>query len=274
MYSALIITLRETLEAALVVGIILAYLAKMVNLKAVFNGRQARKFVWQGVFVGVLFSIAVAFIFEKYLGGFEGRAEQLYEGITMLVAAGLLTWMILWMMKQRGLLRKNIESKVEAHVEKNYNFGLFLLSFVAVAREGVETVIFLQGARIQAEAAGGQMLIGALLGIFAAIVISYLLFKGIAKISLRKFFAVTTLLLVLFAAGLVAHGVHEFQEAAASNGHLWDVNFLLSEESMPGQFLKHVFGYNADPSLEEVVAYLAYLLGMWWIGGRIGKKGN
>lgn len=264
MSSALIITLRETLEAALVVGIILAYLSKVVNLKG-------RRFVWQGVFAGVIFSVVVAFVFERYLGGFEGKAEQLYEGITMMVAAGLLTWMILWMMKQRSGMRKNIESKVEAHVSKNYNFGLFLLSFVAVAREGVETVIFLQGARIQAEAGGQQILVGAVLGIFAAIVISYLLFKGIARISLRKFFMVTTLLLVLFAAGLMAHGVHEFQEAglATYNEHLWDLNSILNEKSMPGEFLKHVFGYNANPSLEEVVVYFAYLAGMWWVSRRL-----
>lgn len=269
MVSALIITLRETLEAALVIGIILAYLNKVVSPKA-------KKFVWQGVLAGVIFSAGVAFLFEKYFGGFEGKAEELYEGITMLVAAGLLTWMILWMMKQRNSIKKNIEAKVENHVSKNYYFGLFLLSFIAVAREGVETVIFLQGAKIQAEAEGLQVLIGALLGIFAAIVISHILFKGIAKIPLRKFFTFTTVLLVLFAAGLVAHGVHEFQEAgvlATYNEHLWDLNSILNEKSNFGEFLKHVFGYNANPSLEEVVAYVIYLFGMGMLSWRIGKRG-
>ncbi len=265
MVSALIITLRETLEAALVVGIILAYLNKVVSPKA-------KKFVWQGVLVGVIFSALVAFLFETYFGGFVGKSEELYEGVTMLVAAGLLTWMILWMMKQRNSIKKNIEAKVDAHVSKNYYFGLFLLSFVAVVREGVETVIFLQGARIQAEAEGVQVLMGALLGIFVAIVISYILFKGIAKIPLRKFFTFTTVLLILFAAGLVAHGVHEFQEAgvlATYNEHLWDLNSILNEKSGLGEFLKHLFGYNANPSFEEVVVYFAYLIGMWAVSWRI-----
>lgn len=275
MLSALIITLRETLEAALVVGIILAYLSKIYNLKTMSGRKDARKFVWQGVLGAVIFSIVVAFVFEKYLGGFEGVAEELYEGITMVVAAGLLTWMILWMMKQRGGIRKNIESKVDFHLSKNYGFGLFLLAFVGVAREGVETVIFLQGARIQAEAQGGQVLIGAIFGILLAVFVSYLLFKGIARISLRKFFMVTTLLLILFAAGLMAHGVHELQEAgvlATYNEHLWDMSLILNEESTFGEFLKHVFGYNANPSFEEVAVYFVYLVGMWSVSRRIGKN--
>ena len=137
MTSSLIITLRETLEAALIVGIVLAYLNKTLNFKH-------KKCVWDAVVMGVVLSVFLAFIFQTYLGGFEGRAEQIYEGVRMVLASGLLTWMILWMLKQRHFLKKNIESKVQAHVEENHPLGIFLLVLVGVLREVIETVIFLQ----------------------------------------------------------------------------------------------------------------------------------
>lgn len=260
MIAALLITLRETLEASLVVGIILAYLNKTQNKK---HG----KFVWFGVLAGILLSVALAFIFNKYLGGFEGQAEKLYEGVTMLTAAALLTWMILWMMRQRQNVKKNLEEKVSSHIEGDHPWGLFFLVFVSVAREGIETVIFLQAAAIQAEVGG--MLLGGILGIFLAIVLSFVLFKGIAKIPLKKFFTISSVLLILFAAGLLAHGVHELQEAGIVpiiNEHVWDLNPILNEKAGAGALLKGVFGYNGNPSLIEVLSYLGYLVliaGVW-----------
>lgn len=270
MAAALMITMRESLEASLVVGIMLAFLSKTENLKQ-------KSLVWYGALAGLLVSVILAWVFQNYLGGFEGRAEELYEGFAMLFAAGLLTWMILWMITQRHGIKKNLENKVGLHLRNSYPMGIFLLSFVGVAREGIETVIFLQAAVIQ----GGisSTFWGGILGIFIAVSLAYLLFKGIARFSIKKFFTVTSILLVLFAAGLVAHGVHELQEAGVLPIYVeevWNLNPAVSEDGVypiwhengpAGAILKGVFGYNANPSLIEVLSYFVYLMvigGIWW----------
>lgn len=254
MLAALIITLRETLEAALVAGILLAYLDKTGNV------RHSR-YVWYGVAGGITVSLIVAFIFQNYFGGFTGRAEEVYEGITMLVAAGLITWMIFWMLGQRGQMRKNIENKAEYHLKNDHPLGLFLLTFVSVAREGVETVIFLQAAILQIQN-NFSVFSGAIIGIFIAIILSYLFFRGMHRFPLRTFFTVTSVILILFAAGLLAHGIHEFQEAGVLPiyiEHLWNTNWLIDENGTFGSLLKGLFGYNGNPSLLEVIGYAGYL---------------
>ncbi len=263
MTAALIIVLRETLEAALIVGIILAYLKKTKNNKH-------RKYVWYGVLGGIVLSVVLAYVFQTFLGGFEGRAEEIYEGIAMWVAGGLLTWMILWMLTQRRNMKKKIEGKVESHLSKDHYFGLMALAFVGVAREGIETVIFLQAALLQSDSMA--ILTGGILGMVLAIVLAFILFKGFAKVPLRSFFTFTSVLLILFAAGLVAHGVHEFQEAHLLPiwiEHLWDVNPevlqegvypLFHEKGAIGGLFKGLFGWNGNPSMIEVISYFLYII--------------
>ncbi len=270
MTAALLITLRETLEAALIVGIALAYLKKTAN------GKHA-KYIWYGVLGGIVLSVLLAIIFQSFLGGFEGKAEEIYEGVMMLTAAGLLTWMILWMLVQRRNIKKNLEDKMEAHLKRDHYIGLMFITFVGVAREGIETVIFLQAAFLQSDSSG--VLSGGVLGMVIAIILAYILFKGVAKVPLRKFFTFTSVLLILFAAGLVAHGVHEFQEAGVVpivKEHVWDLNPEVVEEGVypvmhesgaVGGILKGLFGYNGNPNLLEVLSYLAYLIVIalaWW----------
>ncbi len=262
MAAATLITLRETLEASLVVGIVLTYLRLTEN-------RRHAPFVWLGVAAGIAASIALAFIFQQIFGGFTGRAEELYEGITMLVAAGLMTWMILWMLQQRSGIRKNVEQEVQGHLDRGHPLGIFFLTFVSTAREGIETVIFLEASYLQA--GGARQLLGGLLGIVLAITISVVLFKGFAKFPLRKFFSVTSVLLILFAAGLVVHGVHELIEAGvlpSLGEHIWDTSSVLSEEGTVGAFMKGLFGYNADPALLEVLAYALYISGISFLWQR------
>lgn len=266
MGAAIIITFRETLEAALVVGILLAFLKKTENMKH-------RKYVWWGVVFGILVSGILAWVFETWLGGFEGRAEEIYEGVMMIVAAGLITWMILWMLKQRKGLKKNLENKAEAHLKEDHPMGLFVLSFISVAREGIETVIFLKAAMLQAD--GGSVLFGGFIGVLIAIVFAVLLFQGFEKVPLRKFFTATSVLLILFGAGLLAHGFHEFQEAGIIpifNEHLWDINGILNEKGPVGSIMKGLFGYNGNPSLIEVVSYLVYLFMISVAWRRIDKR--
>lgn len=265
MIAALIVTLRETLEASLIVGILLAYLQKTGN-------KKHAKYVWWGVGLGILVSLALAFVFQRYLGGFEGRAEELYEGVAMLTAAALLTWMILWVLMQRRGIKAKIEEKASMHVDNDHPWGLFFLSFVAVVREGIETVIFLQAALIGSQAS--NVFLGGLVGIVVAVIASYFLFKGAMQFHVKKFFTFTSVLLILFAAGLVAHGVHELQEAMVLpifNEHVWDMNSILNEKEGVGSFLKGVFGYNGNPSFLEVVSYVVYLIGISFVWWRLDK---
>ena len=277
--SSFLITSRETLEAALVVGIVLAYLNRT-------NNEQYRKTVYYGIFFGVILSVLSAFLFNIFAGGFEGRAEELFEGFTMLFAAALLTTMILWMMKQRKIAQE-IQDKVARHIAKaqfnqTYSYGIFALIVVAVLREGVETVIFFSALNY----ASGVSFIGATLGIIAAIAIGYLFFASTRKINLKKFFSISSIFLILIAAGLVAHGIHELEEAKLLNPiieHVWDINPaaplaaqgiypLMHEKGAIGSFFVGLFGYNGNPSLIEVVLYAAYLIGIFYLYYRIGSS--
>src|SRR3989338_2173538 len=263
MLESFLVTSRETLEASLVVGIVLAYLNRT-------NNQSYRKTVYYGIIFGILASILAAFIFTFFSGGFQGKAEQIFEGITMLIGAFLLTTMILWMMQQRHIA-KDIEGKVEKHLMGTPLFshiGIFMIIFVAIIREGVETVIFLNAINY----ASGINFVGGTLGIIAAVIAGYLFFVSTRKINLKKLFNVSSILLILFAAGLVAHAVHEFEETGLVSGiitPLFDINHILNEKGVAGSFLKGLFGYNGNPSLFEVMAYAAYLGVIFYLYKRI-----
>ena len=267
MIPSFIITFRETLEAALVVGIVLSYLYRVKQTKH-------NNVVYAGIFSGLVASIIGAVLFTKLAGGFTGRAEEIFEGITMLIGALLLTTMILWMMKQKHIARE-LENRVATELTETHKFGLFSLVFVAILREGIETVIFLRAAILVST---GNTMIGSLAGVIAAILLGYAIFLGSMKINLKRFFNITSILLILFAAGLVAHGVHELQEAKAVPAvieHIWNINPpanldgsypILHEKGHVGSILKSLFGYNGNPSLIEVLSYLLYItlvIGLW-----------
>jgi high-affinity iron transporter len=255
MLSALLITLREGLEAALIIGIILAYLARTGN-------RQGFKPVWTGAVLAVVASAVAGAIIYVTAGELEGRAEQLFEGVAMLLAAGVLTWMIFWMRKQAVNIRAHLHAQVDTAVGAG-STGLIMLAFIAVVREGIETALFLFASTAVAETPL-LSLGGGLLGLVLAIALGYSIYRGTSHLNLRAFFTVTGLLLVLFAAGLLAHGIHEFEEAGVIPPiieHVWDNNSVLNEKSVPGNFLTSLFGYNANPSLVEVIVYAVYLTG-------------
>lgn len=252
MIQNFIITFRETLEVALIIGIILSYLTRTKQTK--YNN-----VVYVGIISGIVASIIGALLFTKIAGGFTGRAEEIFEGITMLVGALLLTTMILWMMEQKHIARE-LEHRVGEELAEVHKFGLFLLVFIAVLREGIETVIFLGAMSF---ASTNNNMIGALAGIIVAIFLGYVIFVGSMKINIKKFFNITSILLILFAAGLVAHGIHELQEAKIIPTvieHVWNINPILDENGHIGSILKGLFGYNGDPSLIEMLSYLIYLV--------------
>ena len=196
MIESFLITSRETLEASLVVGVVLSYLSKT-------NNEKYRKSVYYGIGFGIIFSLLAAYLFTIIAGGFEGRTEAIFEGITMLIGAFMLTTMILWMLKQRKI-SEHIQKKVSEHIENPKplfsHFGIFLLIFVAIIREGIETVIFLNAINY----ASGISFVAGSFGIIAAILVGYLFFSSFNKLNLKKLFNISSILLIFIAAGLTA----------------------------------------------------------------------
>jgi len=254
MLASFLITLREGLEAALIIGIVLGVLRRL--------GRADRgRIVWAGVLTAVALSLVVGLALNALGVALEGRGEAVFEGVAMLLAAGVLTWMIFWMQRQGRHIQAQLESDVRAAVTAGSAWALFGLAFVAVVREGIETALFLTAAAFSATPA--QTLVGGVLGLAVAVALGWLMFAAGGRLNVRAFFRVTGVLLLLFATGLVAQGVHELQEAALLPTfveHVWDINPILDEKSLVGQFLKSLFGYNGNPSLEEVVAYSLYFV--------------
>lgn len=254
MIASLVITLREGLEAALIVGIVLSVLRRL-------GQTERRRTVWLGVLAAIIVSIGAGLALNALGVAFAGRGEAIFEGLAMLLAAGVLTWMIFWMQRQGRQIQVELESDVRRAIVRGSAWALFSLSFVAVVREGIETVLFLTAATLSTSPA--QTLLGGALGLAAAIVLGWLMFAAGKRLDMRLFFRVTSLLLILFAAGLAAHGVHELQEAnllPVLIEHVWDINPILDEGSTAGAFLKALFGYNGNPSLLEVVTYSVYLV--------------
>ncbi len=254
MTQALLITLREGLEISLLVVIVLAFL------------REARREdlfrpVWYGVGVAAVGSVAAGAVLFGVGTGLSGRAEEVFEGVAMFVAAAVLTWMIIWMKGQARHMRRDIEMRVERAIARGSGFALASLAFVIVIREGLETALFLFSASKAATPASTT--IGGLLGLFIALSIGRAVYQGSRRINIKTFFSVTGVLLIFFAAGLLAHGIHEFQEAGLLTllgSQAWDMNGVLSENGTAGSLLKGILGYNGNPSLLEVVVYPIYLV--------------
>ena len=265
-FTSFIITFRESLEAALIVGIVLAYLKHVKATK--YNN-----IVYLGMGAGITVAVILAYVFENYLGGFTGRTEELFEGFIMLTAALLVSFMIFWMKQQKELASK-IKQQVDVHVEKNHPWGLFMLTWLSVGREGIETVLFLNAAEF---AGGSSPFWSGILGVVVAIILGYIIFTTTKKIPLKHFFNATSMLLIFFAAGLIAHGVHELQEAALIPfiiEELWNINPavitegvypMMHENGTIGSFLKALLGYNGNPSLIEFTSYLMYLIAAGYV---------
>jgi high-affinity iron transporter len=259
MPASFLLSLREGLEASLLIGMMLGALHKMKR-------QDLRPAVLRGAGAAIVLSLFAAILLFWMGAEFEGRAEEIYEGTAILVAAALLTWMIFWMGRQAGGLKGELEADVHRAAFRGGERALFLLAFLAIGREGFELALFLTAASFSSNAL--QALFGAALGLALAGLLGYLLFATTRRLNLRQFFQVSNLLLILFAAGLVAHGVHEFNEAGLIPPlveHIWDINPFLDEKGTAGQLLTALFGYNGNPSLSEVIAYAGYLLVAWLV---------
>ncbi len=270
-----LITLREGFEAALIVAIVLAYLNKTQRTAAI-------RAVWGGVAAAVLVSIGAGVVLRVWFDGLEGVARMRAFAAIAFLAAGVLTWMIFWMRARSRSIKGELELEMGEALGTGSLLAVAGVAFFAVVREGLETALFLVAATT---GAGSQaVVIGGVIGLTIAIAIAVAIYAGGKRIPMATFFKVTGLLLVVFAAGLVARGV-QFLQAAGDLGTLdnavYDLTSIawLTVSTQVGRFLAGIFGWDPRPSLEQVVAYLAYLAPvtaafLWGTSVRVPRLGT
>ena len=255
--SGLLTGLREGVEAALIVGIIAGYLVKI--------GRGDRLFViWTGVGLAVLASALIgAGIFATF-GALECVAEKAFEAAAMLVASAVVTWMLFWMRRQAASLSGELREGIDRALVSAPLLGLGGLAFTAVIREGIETSLFLigQAAAVASNGAGAWVFFGAIVGLAIAVGIGAAIFKFGTRLNLQRFFQWTGAALIVIAAGLLSHGVHELIGLGLLPPLATDVYNLtaaLPDTEGIGLFLRAVAGYSAAPELLTLAVHVAYL---------------
>jgi len=260
--TGFLIGLREGVEAALIVAIVLAYVVRTGN------GRHISK-IWLGSGAAIALSVVLGLAIFNTVGAFEEPYEQLFEGSAMLLAAVVVTWMLFWMRRQAINLKGELQAAVDRVLSEGTAWGLAVLAFTAVIREGVETALFLAGQATSAETGAGSVLVGAVIGLGAAILIGWGFYRGSRAVDLRLFFRWTGIALVFIAAGLLSHAIHEFIEVAEISGvtvigsqTAFDISGVLSHEEGVGQFLRAIFGYSARPEVLTFVVHVAYVVGI------------
>ncbi|NHJ46357.1 MAG: hypothetical protein FK733_01090 [Asgard group archaeon] len=257
--AGFLITLRESIEAALIIGILLTYLSKV-------GRKELRKDIWIGTIAAILTSVGAAMLFYFVLGGFE-QYEAIIEGFAMIIAAMILTWVIIWMLRTSKDIKGKLEDRIELTISKEKRFGLIALAFITVAREGIETVLFMTGV-IAAESNVWAIIWSSIAGIAVSVVIGIALFWSGQKINLKYFFNITSILLIIFAAGLFTHGIHELQELGWFGSEefflqriVWDTSAFLNDKTTElGKFLRAMFGYQDKPTWMELFVYIGYVL--------------
>jgi high-affinity iron transporter len=258
--SGLLTGLREGVEAALIVAIICAYLARTGN---------ARSFpkVFVGAGLAVVLSAVLGLGLYVTVGSFQAPYEQLFEAATLLVAAGVVTWMLFWMRRQAASVKGELQAAVDRALIGGSVAALAILAFVAVIREGIETALFLTGQAASADQGAIWVLLGAVIGLAIAAVLGIGFYHGSRRLNLAVFFRWTGIALVFIAGGLVAKAVHELIEInviTIGTGTLFDLGAILrggeDEGGVVGQFLHAIFGYTSTPEVITFVAWSTYVV--------------
>ncbi len=260
--SGLLTGLREGVEAALILAIICAYLAKTGNKR-----HFPKIFFGAGLAIGLSILLGVGIYVT--VGSFQEPYEQLFEAATLILAAGVVTWMLFWMRRQARSVRGELHAAVDRALDDGSAIALAFLAFVAVIREGVETSLFLVGQVASASAEGGEIwvVIGAVIGLLIAAVIGVGFYHGSRRLNLATFFRWTGVALVFIAAGLLSHAVHELIEIGVitvGTQTLFDLSSILPHDeqggSLLGQFLAALFGYTSTPEVTTFVVWLSYVV--------------
>ena len=211
MLSTLLIALREGLEASLIVGILIAYLVRA-------GRREALPAIWGGVAVAAILSLALGALLSFTSAQLSVRGEELFAGVTSLLAVALVTWMVFWMKRTARGIAHQLHGKVDNALGMG-SFALALVAFLSVGREGLETSLFLY-ANFKAVSYNTAPLLGLILGLCSAIALGVLIYKRSIKLNIAKFFRITGVALIVVAGGVLIHGVGEFQ----SRGDIGGVN--------------------------------------------------
>jgi len=253
MGSSFLITLREGLEASLILAILFSYLKKT-------NRWADAKYVWQGTFAAIGVCLVAGTALFVFLDGMEGKVEYAVEGFIALFATAVLTHMIFWMRAHSRTLGQELRDKVDRSVAS----ALAIIAFGAVLREGVETVLFLLSAETES-ASGSQVVIGGVIGLALSIVLGFSVYRSGNRLNLRTFFNVTAVLLLLFAAGLAGKTVHELRELIGwENGWLvspmWSIESGMWAKGTFYDFMRGLFGWHKSPENLRVITYFAYLI--------------
>lgn len=254
MLATFFLMLREGLEAALIVGIIAAYLVKI-------GRRDALGKVAVGVVAAIGLSVAIGVVVSLTIRQLPLVLQETLEGIAAVLAVGVLTWMLFWMRRQGRLLKGELEHGVDAALTAGSTFALVALAFLAVIREGVETVLFMIPI-LSFQGTGIDILLAGIVGLAVAVGVGWAIFSAGVRVNLRRFFTATGVILIFVAAGLVAFAIHEFGEAGliANTGSAFDLNAVLPDNGPIGSVLRGLFGYRSEPTPLELIAYLAYLI--------------
>ena len=250
-----VIFLREGVEASMIVAILLAYL-----------NRTGQRRYFRDVFIGVGAALllagaagVVAYLTIRTYAG--SRVQTIFETITLLVAAVLLTYMTFWMRSHARGLKADLQSRADAAMGRGTRTGLSLLAFQAVGREGVETVVFTLAIAFSTTARGG-MLAGGVIGLAIALVIAFAMYRLGHRINIGRFFTIVGTLLMVFAAGLLVDAVQNMQELGwlpVATRQLWHTGGILNENSALGDIAHSFFGYAQSPTVLQAIVYVAYL---------------
>jgi high-affinity iron transporter len=252
--ATFVIFLREGVEASMIVAILLAYL-----------NRIGRRDLFRDIFLGVAAALALAGVggvvaYETIRSYNGSRVQTIFETCTYLVAAAVLTYMTFWMRNHARTLSKELRSRADAAIDGRARWGLGLLAFQAVGREGLETVVFTLAIVFSTSAAGA--LTGAVIGLAGSLVIAFVIYRLGHQLKLSRFFTVIGVLLMIFAAGLVADAVQNMQELGwlpVLSSPMWHSASFLSQDSAFGDVLHSFFGYSDAPTALQLLLYIGYL---------------
>ncbi|MGY0486874.1 iron uptake transporter permease EfeU [Streptomyces sp. WG-D5] len=255
MFANYLIGLREGLEASLIVCILVAYLVKTER-------RDALKPVWAGIGVAVLVSLGFGAGLEFGSQELTFQAQEALGGSLSIIAVGLVTWMVFWMRRTARHLKAELHGKLDSALRMG-TAALVVTAFLAVGREGLETSLFVWTAVHATSNGTTDPVFGALLGLATAVVLGWLFYRGALRINLARFFTWTGGMLVVVAAGVLAYGVHDLQEAGfvgGLNDLAFDVSSTIAPDGWLGTLLKGVFNFQPDPTVLQVTVWFVYLV--------------
>lgn len=273
---------REGIEAVLVIVIILLYLKNT-------DQRFYYKYIYIGATLAIISSIIFAIVFTALFGGFSGSAEQIFEGVAFIISGIFVATLVLWMSKEGPKMKKHLEEKVEFSIESGRVLSLVILTYIIIIREGIELILLLTGATSVGSLNQVDVILGSLTGLGISVGLGLLIYYGVKNINLSKFFKVTNVILILFVAGLITYGIHELIEAGVVNPiiqEVWNIKHILPETfpdgnpltpewlEIIGSLLKALFGYNANPSLLEIIIYPSILILVGIISLKLWKRTN